>query len=268
MRSSGAVSEKARPISFTVGALRGRRRRSAIQAVIFTRQHWNRAAAVAWLKRNGFKASPLATFRGGLRASQHSAGRFARLRTIHTSGHPRPLKNPIGSGAWEEELTRDPREQGFMDAKAGKVSAPHPWYTPTERGHYAEGYIAGGQGRRGRPTPPARLKKNPRPAPPRKLVVLQREYRQAIELYQKFREARPQRIATMRVQMPRMLVRIGPVPWLYYLTTHKGGKEILYKHTFAKHARPFLASSHNGRALYLLGGEYDFTRDGIVDRPR
>ena len=53
---------------------------------------------------------------------------------------------------------------------------------------------------------------------------------------------------------------------LYYLTTHKGGKEILYKHTFARHARPILAASHNGRALYLLGGQYDFTRDGIVDR--
>jgi hypothetical protein len=29
-----------------------------------------------------------------------------------------------------------------------------------------------------------------------------------------------------------------------------------------------LAASHNGRALYLVGGDYDFTGDGIVDRAR
>src|SRR5205823_1621379 len=78
----------------------------------------------------------------------------------------------IARSDFEAELTRDPREQGFMDAKAGNRSEPHPWYSPTERGQYAEGYIAGGQGRKGRSTPPARLKprENPIPNSVRKLA--------------------------------------------------------------------------------------------------
>jgi hypothetical protein len=258
------VSARARPIAFTVGPPRGKRA-AVVQAVGFDRSAWKRHEVVAWLKRHKFKSAPLEALRGSYRATQRPARDFTRLRIIATTGHPQPLKNPTREPYDVEELTRDPREQGFRDAKAGKPSHPPGWYTPTERGHYAEGYIAGGQGRKGRPAPPSRLKKNPRIG---KLVVPAKEYRQAIQLYQKFREAPPRKVGTMQLQMPRMLVRIGPIPWLYYLTTHRDGKEILYKHTFAKHARPILCASHNGRSLYLVGGRYDFTGDGIVDRPR
>ena len=238
-----------------------------MQSVVFPRPAWKRADVFAWLERHKLKSSPLETLRGSFRATQRRARDFTRLRTIQTSGHPRPLKNPRHPRAFLSdytiaELTRDPREQGFRDAKAGKASSPHPWYTPTERGQYAEGYIAGGQGRKGRPTPPSRMTRNPR-----RVRATPLEERQATQLYQRFHGQAPKRIGHVRVQLPRMLMRVGPVPFMYYLAPWKG-KETLFKHTFAKHARPILAATHNGRALYLVGGSYDFTRDGIVDRPR
>ena len=262
------MSARARAISFVIGPPRGSRA-SRVQSVIFPRPTWSRAEAVAWLKRHQLKASPVETLRGSYRAAQRPAGDFTRLRTIETSGHPHPLKNPRRylSPFTIEQLTRDPREQGFADAKAHKPSSPPGWYTPTERGQYAEGYIAGGQGRKGRPTPAARLKptrRNPRAKVVRPTPL---EERAAVQLFQRFHGMRPKRINTVRVQLPRALMQVGPVPFMYYLAPWKG-RETLFKHTFAKHARPMLAATHDGRALYLVGGDYDFTKDGIVDRPR
>lgn len=257
-----ATRDRSRPIAFVIGPLRGRRAGS-VQSIIFPRPAWTRAEAAAWLKRNRFKAAPLETLRGSHRASQRAAGEFSRLRTIQTSGHPHPVKNPRSLSPYTvEKLTRDPREQGFRDAQAGEPSEPPPWYTPTERGHYAEGYIAGGQGRKGRPTPPARLKKNPRVVRP-----TERELRQAVKLFQRFHGQEPKKIGMARVQLPRALMRVGPLPYLFYIAPWKG-RETLFKHTFARHARPLLCASHDGRALFIVGGGYDFTRDGIVDRPK
>lgn len=210
----------AAPISFVIGRRRGHTS-SSLQTVIFPRKRWKRAAAIAWLKRHKLKAAPLETLRGSLRATQHPTRSFTAgsLRTIHTSGHPQPLKNPR------------------LPAKLLAALAPAARANPTVK------------------------------AGPHKLVVPEREYQQAITLYRKFREKAPERITVYRLKMPRMLMAIGSVPFLYYYTTHKGGRQILYEHKFAAHARPTLASSHDGKALYLVGGEYDFTRDGIVDRP-
>lgn len=258
-----ATKHGSRPISFVIGPYRGSRA-SRVQSVIFPRPAWKRPEVLAWLKRHHFKGTSLEALRGSYRATQHASRDFNRLRTIQTSGHPHPIENPGRSLSpyTIEELTRDPREQGFRDAKAGKAADPPGWYTPTDRGHYAEGYIAGGQGRKGRPTPPARVKGNPRVVRPTPL-----EERRAVELYQRFHGLKPERIDTVKMQLPRMLMRVGPVPFMYYLAPWKG-RMTLFKHTFAKHAQPLLAATHDGRALYLVGGEYDFTRDGIVDRPR
>lgn len=64
-----------------------------------------------------------------------------------------------------------------------------------------------------------------------------------------------------------VLIPIGTLDFVGY-TTKRDGKIESYKHDFAKHARPLLATSHDGHALYILGGEYRFTARGIVDRKR
>jgi hypothetical protein len=192
------MASRRAPISFVVGRLRGQESPS-IQSVLFARAEWSRARATAWLKRHRFHVSPLEALQRYFRARQVEPGRFQRgtLRTIHTAGHPQPLKNPR--------------------------------------------------------TRPARL------------VVPERALRQAVTLYRKFREAEPEKIAVRSFHMPRMLMQVGPAHSIEYFTTHRGRPK-LYRHTFAHGAAPVLCATGDGRHVYLLGGHYDFTRDGIVDR--
>lgn len=62
-----------------------------------------------------------------------------------------------------------------------------------------------------------------------------------------------------------VLIAIGTLDFVGY-TTKRDGRIESYIHRFAKHARPLLATSHDGRHLYILGGGYKFTERGIVDR--
>lgn len=63
------------------------------------------------------------------------------------------------------------------------------------------------------------------------------------------------------------LILIGLLDGVMYETVRDGRRE-KYVHEFANHARPLLASSHDGRSLYILGGGFRFTERGIVDRRR
>lgn len=67
--------------------------------------------------------------------------------------------------------------------------------------------------------------------------------------------------------LPKILLAIGPCDGLLYSTIRDGVAE-KYKHTFAGKARPLLASSSDGKRLFLLGGAYTFTNRGIVDKKR
>jgi len=103
-----------------------------------------------------------------------------------------------------------------------------------------------------------RAAKNPR-------SVARNPINQAIELFRKFREADPESVGMVPVKVPRAAMTVGELDAVLYTTTH-GKKVVRYKHTFAPKSRPLLASSSDGRQLLILGGSYDFTQDGIVDR--
>lgn len=66
---------------------------------------------------------------------------------------------------------------------------------------------------------------------------------------------------------PKVALAIGRVLLVGYETIRDGVREN-YVHRFAKHARPLLAASHDGRSVFLLGGAYTFTDRGIVDKKR
>lgn len=88
----------------------------------------------------------------------------------------------------------------------------------------------------------------------------------ARKLYHDFSGHVPDKL--IRVDMPaipREGVAIGPVTAIIYLTK-RDGKDEQYMHRFAKHARPLLAVTHDGRQLLMLGGAYNFTARGIVDK--
>lgn len=58
---------------------------------------------------------------------------------------------------------------------------------------------------------------------------------------------------------------IGKLDGVLY-TARRDGKDEKYIHRFKRKARPLLAASHDGQSLRILGGEFDFTEAGIVDR--
>jgi hypothetical protein len=104
------------------------------------------------------------------------------------------------------------------------------------------------------------------PKPPQRVRIPRRDLEQAAALHVKFREAPPKKIRVIRsLPHAKVLMVIGELELVQYATTH-GKVPKRYKHVFKPKARPLLASSANGRQLFILGGSYDFTGDGIVDR--
>lgn len=105
----------------------------------------------------------------------------------------------------------------------------------------------------------------PLPATTRPVRVKQRELKAAVELFHKFREAPPRRVRLAHFKVPKVCLVIGEMDFVGYTTTH-ARKRVRYRHDFRRAARPLLCSSADGRQLLIFGGNYDFTRDGIVDR--
>ena len=89
---------------------------------------------------------------------------------------------------------------------------------------------------------------------------------QAARLYTDF--TGHERVNVQKVRAPRrsrVMLAIGYVDGIMYSTVRDGRSE-KYIHRFGRKSRPLLLSSPDGKQLYLLGGAYDFTERGIVDR--
>lgn len=64
---------------------------------------------------------------------------------------------------------------------------------------------------------------------------------------------------------PNTVIAIGDLCGVIY-DAKRDGKTETYIHRFKKQSRPLFAASHDGKQLFMLGGAYDFTERGIVDR--
>jgi hypothetical protein len=107
---------------------------------------------------------------------------------------------------------------------------------------------------------PARAR-NPVPA-----SSVERRVQQAGRLYERFSGHTPEVVGRVaRPERSDVLVAIGRVDGIMYSTV-RDGKLQRFIHEFAKSARPLFAVSHDGKQLEMLGGAYDFTARGIVDR--
>lgn len=102
---------------------------------------------------------------------------------------------------------------------------------------------------------------NNTPVPPSKKSRIS----DAADLYERFRGDDPEHIDVVDMPDIDTALLIGFLDGVLY-TTIRDGVEEKYIHKFKKSARPLLASSHDGQQLIILGGEYDFTELGIVDR--
>lgn len=89
---------------------------------------------------------------------------------------------------------------------------------------------------------------------------------EAAELFESFSGHEAQYVDTLNIEpMPPVVCGIGECLGILYRATRDGKSED-YIHRFRAKARPLFAVSPDGRMLYLLGGAYDFTERGIVDR--
>jgi len=90
---------------------------------------------------------------------------------------------------------------------------------------------------------------------------------QARQLFRAFHEREPDDDEIVSVALDKSVpaLIVGELEGVIYRASGDGKK---YIHPFAKHARPVLASSFDGKQLYVLAGAYRFTARGIVDAPK
>jgi hypothetical protein len=90
----------------------------------------------------------------------------------------------------------------------------------------------------------------------------------AFDLYKKFTGHNERKVVIVDApDFPKAVLLIGAINAIEYDTVRDDVPE-KYRHRFNKKSRPTLVSSYDGKQLYILGGEYDFTERGIVDRKK
>jgi hypothetical protein len=89
--------------------------------------------------------------------------------------------------------------------------------------------------------------------------------KQAARLYGDFSGHEAEIVGRVKApKIPRVLVKIGQIDGILYRTVRDGKKE-KYIHKFAKGAKPTFCVSSDGKQIFLLGGRYRFTEQGIID---
>jgi hypothetical protein len=100
--------------------------------------------------------------------------------------------------------------------------------------------------------------------PPSKRVLI----RDAKKLYSDFTGHSAEIIDEIpKPVVPDVLIYIGEIDGLMYSTVRDGKKE-LYIHEFKGEAKPEFCVSPDGKQIFLVGGHYNFTERGIVDKRR
>lgn len=102
-------------------------------------------------------------------------------------------------------------------------------------------------------------KKNP--VPPSK----QAQVNDGMQLFGAFTGHKGNLLSLKKPTIPNVMLVVGQCDGVMY-TTVRDGKVEKYLHQFKESARPLLCSSSDGKQLFMLGGAYDFTDRGIVDR--
>lgn len=89
----------------------------------------------------------------------------------------------------------------------------------------------------------------------------------AKEGYRQFTGHEPGYVDEYRLTWPKVAYKFGECLGVMYETTRDGKRE-RYLHKFSKGSRPALVSNFDGNAIHMIGGSYDFTERGIVDRKK
>lgn len=116
---------------------------------------------------------------------------------------------------------------------------------------------------------PSRRKTNPVPESSRSAKRnRQARIAAASDLYTRFTgHDASERVVVDKPEFPDTLLAIGDIDGILY-TTVRDGRVEKYIHKFKQNCRPLFCVSHDGKQIILLGGSYDFTERGIVDRSK
>lgn len=89
------------------------------------------------------------------------------------------------------------------------------------------------------------------------------EYKRAKRLLESFAERPTKKEQYVKVPtLPKVGVAFGRVLGIMYQT--EDGENFI--HRFRAKSRPLIVSSPDGKQLFLIGGSYNFTERGIVDK--
>lgn len=88
----------------------------------------------------------------------------------------------------------------------------------------------------------------------------------ARDLYQRFTGHAAEILGKVKIpSAPDVGVCIGTVDGIMY-TTVRDGERQKYIHQFRAKDKPLFVVDPDGKQIFLIGGEYDFTDRGIIDR--
>lgn len=94
---------------------------------------------------------------------------------------------------------------------------------------------------------------------------MSQELQRAVKLYSDFHGEKPKILSHVKFsEIPKNLLQVGKCLGIMY-QAKRDGRARRFLHEFRHGAGPTLAASPNGRALFLLGGSFVFTEDGIED---
>ena len=92
------------------------------------------------------------------------------------------------------------------------------------------------------------------------------EVEKASDLYRRFSGHEPESIGKIRLtKPPECAIVVGTLDGLLY-TTVRDGVEEKYIHKFSARSKPLFVVSPDGKQIFVIGGQFDFTERGIVDR--
>lgn len=92
------------------------------------------------------------------------------------------------------------------------------------------------------------------------------DVRRAANLYERFTGHDADAAFKVSIpSLPKVAAVIGELDGVLYSTVRDGVLE-KYIHKFAKNDRPLFAVSPDGRCMVIIGGRYQFTERGIVDK--
>lgn len=92
------------------------------------------------------------------------------------------------------------------------------------------------------------------------------DVQKAARLYERFTGHEAESLGRVKVKpMPKVGVCIGTLDGVLYTTVRDGVTE-KYIHKFMAKDKPLFVVSPDGKSLHMIGGAYDFTERGIVDK--